>query len=86
MKGDETNDEEVQKKIMNTIGIENMATCDNKKQLTPIMTGRSRPLQDGNSDVDNDLGDPTLRKPNYEGEMTKTGQSAPIWTSFNELP
>ena len=44
MKRDETNDEEVQKKIMNTIGIENMATCDNKKQLTPIMTGRSRPL------------------------------------------
>ena len=86
MKRDETNDEGMQKKIMKTIGIENVITCDNDEQLTPIMTGRSRPLQGGNGDVDNDLGDPTLRKPNYEGEMTKTGQSAPIWTSFNELP
>ena len=86
MKRDKTNDEGVQKKIVNTIGIENVATCDNEKQLTPIMTGRSRPLQDGNGDVDNDPRDPALRKPNSEGEMTKTGQSAPIWTSFNELP
>ena len=44
MKRDETNDEGVQKKIVKTNGIENVATCDNDEQLTPIMTGRSRPL------------------------------------------
>ena len=43
MKRDETNDG-VQKKIVKTTRIENMATCDNDEQLTPIMIDRSRPL------------------------------------------
>ena len=43
MKRDETNDEGVQRKIVKITGIENMAMCDNHEQLTPIMTGRSRP-------------------------------------------
>ena len=41
---DKKNDEGVQKKIVKTIGIENMATCENDEQLTPMMIGRSRPL------------------------------------------
>ena len=63
MKRDETNDG-MQKKIVKTTRIENMATCDNDEQLTPIMIDRSRPLYDENCDVDNDLGHPVLRKPN----------------------
>ena len=86
MKRDKTNDEEVYNKIVKTTEIESMAMYDNDEQLTPIMIDQSKPLQDGNGDVDNDPRDPALRKPNSEGEMTKTGQSAPIWTSFNELP
>ena len=39
MKRDETNDEGMQKKIMKTTRIENVATCDNDEQLTPIMIG-----------------------------------------------
>ena len=61
---DKKNDEGVQKKIVKTIEIENMATVDNDEQLTPIMTSRSRSLQDRNGGVDNDPGDPALRKPN----------------------
>ena len=44
MKRDETNDEGVQKKIVKTSEIENMAMCDNDEQLTPITTGQSKPL------------------------------------------
>ena len=49
---------------MKTIGIENRATRENDEHLTPMMIGRSRPLQDGNGNVDNDLRNPTLREPN----------------------
>ena len=44
MKRDETNDEGVQKKIVKTTGIENVAMCYNDEQLTPIMTDRNKPL------------------------------------------
>ena len=44
MKMDKKNDEGVQKKIVKTTGIENMATCKNDEQLTLMMTGRRRPL------------------------------------------
>ena len=44
MKRDKTNDERVQKKRVKTTEIENMATRENDKQLTPMMTGRSKPL------------------------------------------
>ena len=64
MKRGETNDEGVQKKIVKTIGIKSVAMCDNDEQLTPIMTGLSRPLQDKNGDIDNNPGDLALKKPN----------------------
>ena len=44
MKRDETNDKGVQKKIVKTTEIENVATCDNDEQLTPIMIDQSKPL------------------------------------------
>ena len=40
---DKTIDEGVQKKIAKTIRIENMTMCYDEEQLTPIMTGQSRP-------------------------------------------
>ena len=64
----------------------NIAICDNDEQLILRTPNQSKSLYDGNGDVDNDPRDLALRKPNSEGEMTKTDQSAPIWTSFNELP
>ena len=64
MKRDETNDEGVQNKIVKTTGIKNVETCDNDEQLTPIMIDKSKPLQDGNGDVDNDPGESALRKTN----------------------
>ena len=44
MKKDKTKNERVQKNIVKTIGIENIATRENDEQLTPMMIGRSRPL------------------------------------------
>ena len=44
MKKDKMNDERVQKKIVKTIGIENIATRENDEQLTSMMIGRSTPL------------------------------------------
>ena len=44
MKMDKTNDEGVQKKIVKTIKIEKVPTCDTDEQLTPVMIGKSRPL------------------------------------------
>ena len=44
MKRDKTNDERVQKKIVKTIKIEKVSTCDTDEQLTLVMTGKSRPL------------------------------------------